>query len=67
VLGHLDELILLPLGIWLVIRLIPPEIMAEHRVTASAAQGRRVSRAGAVAVVAAWLSGATLIAWLLCF
>ena len=30
-LGYLDDLILVPAGILLVIRLIPPDIMAEHR------------------------------------
>jgi uncharacterized membrane protein YkvA (DUF1232 family) len=36
VLGYLDDVILVPLGILLVIRLIPPEIMAEHRDLAAA-------------------------------
>src|SRR5713226_4981145 len=48
VLGYLDDIIIVPLGILLVIRLIPPEIMAEHRALAAAAQERPVSRAAAV-------------------
>jgi uncharacterized membrane protein YkvA (DUF1232 family) len=44
-LGYVDDVILLPLGIVLVIRLIPPEIIAEHRELAAAAQERPVSRA----------------------
>jgi uncharacterized membrane protein YkvA (DUF1232 family) len=44
VLGYLDELILLPLGIALVVKLIPPDIMAQHRAAAAAAQERPVSR-----------------------
>jgi uncharacterized membrane protein YkvA (DUF1232 family) len=31
ILGYVDDVILVPLGLLLVIRLIPPEIMAEHR------------------------------------
>ena len=31
VLGYLDDLIIVPLGILLVVRLVPPDIMAEHR------------------------------------
>jgi uncharacterized membrane protein YkvA (DUF1232 family) len=31
VLGLLDELVLVPLGLWLLIRLIPPAVLAEHR------------------------------------
>ena len=44
VLGYLDDVILVPLGVLLVIRMIPPEIMAEHRDLAAAAQQRPVSR-----------------------
>jgi uncharacterized membrane protein YkvA (DUF1232 family) len=33
--GYLDDLIILPLGIALVIKLIPPDIMAEHRALAA--------------------------------
>jgi uncharacterized membrane protein YkvA (DUF1232 family) len=40
VLGHLDELVVLPLGIMLAVKLIPPELMAEHRTAAIAAEGR---------------------------
>jgi uncharacterized membrane protein YkvA (DUF1232 family) len=31
VLGHLDDLVLVPLGLALAIRLVPPEVLAEHR------------------------------------
>lgn len=31
VLGYLDDLLLVPTGIWLVLRLIPAEVMAEAR------------------------------------
>ena len=31
VLGYLDDLVIVPLGILLVVRLIPPELMAEFR------------------------------------
>lgn len=55
VLGYLDDLIIVPLGILLVVRMIPEEIMAEHRASAAAAAERPVSRAGAAAIVAVWL------------
>jgi uncharacterized membrane protein YkvA (DUF1232 family) len=35
VLGYLDDLVIVPLGIMLAIRLIPPAIMAEHRAAAA--------------------------------
>src|SRR3954466_2010298 len=54
VIGYLDELILLPLGIWLVVSLIPPEIMVEYRARAGEAGQRPTSRAGMVAIVLLW-------------
>jgi uncharacterized membrane protein YkvA (DUF1232 family) len=37
VIGYLDDLIIVPAGLLLVIRLIPGEVMAEHREAASVA------------------------------
>ena len=54
VIGYLDDLIIVPLGILLVIKLIPPEIMAEHR--ALAAQDRPVSWTAATIFVAIWIA-----------
>ncbi|RUU78974.1 DUF1232 domain-containing protein, partial [Mesorhizobium sp. M7A.F.Ca.CA.002.05.1.1] len=31
VIGYLDDVILVPLGVLAVVRMIPPEVMAEHR------------------------------------
>jgi uncharacterized membrane protein YkvA (DUF1232 family) len=67
VLGYLDDLILVPLGIVLVRRLVPPEVMAEARARAQAelTGGRPVSRAGALVVITIWLASAALVGWLL--
>jgi len=64
VLGYLDDAILLPLGILLVLRMIPPEVMAEHRAAAAVAAERPQSIAGAIFVVAVWLALTLLAAWL---
>jgi uncharacterized membrane protein YkvA (DUF1232 family) len=64
VLGYLDDVILVPLGVLLVIRLIPPEVMAEHRDLAAAAQERPVSRGAAVAIAVIWVGCAILCGWL---
>jgi uncharacterized membrane protein YkvA (DUF1232 family) len=61
VLGSLDDLILVPLGIMAVVRMIPPSLMAEFRETAAATSGRPRSIAGAAVVVALWL----LFAWVI--
>ena len=64
VVGYLDDVILVPLGIVLVVKLIPPGIMAEHRALAAAAQDRPVSRVAAVIVAGIWLACAALTGWL---
>jgi uncharacterized membrane protein YkvA (DUF1232 family) len=64
VVGYLDDMILVPLGIVLVIRLIPAEIMAEHRATVAAAQARPVSRIAAVAIICIWVAALALSGWL---
>ena len=63
ILGYLDEVILLPPAILLAVKLVPPELMAEHRAAAARAEARPVSRAGAAMVVALWLLAATALVW----
>jgi uncharacterized membrane protein YkvA (DUF1232 family) len=60
VLGYLDDLILVPVGLWLVLRMIPREVLAAHRATAEAAADRPVSRAAALAVVGVWIAVAVI-------
>ena len=64
VLGYLDDVVLLPLGIYLVVKLIPPEIMAEHRELADAASERPVSRFAAAVIIVLWLVSVVLAGWL---
>ena len=63
VLGLIDDLLIVPAGIALVVRLIPPAIIAEHRATAAAAADRPVSCVAAAAIVALWLAALVLLAW----
>jgi uncharacterized membrane protein YkvA (DUF1232 family) len=55
VLGYLDDLVLLPLGVWLTVRLIPPHVLVECRERAAAASERPTSRVAAAAIVVVWL------------
>jgi uncharacterized membrane protein YkvA (DUF1232 family) len=61
VLGALDDLVIVPLGIALAVRLIPPEIMQDCR-NRAATLGRRSSCAGAAAIVTLWAAFLLLIA-----
>jgi uncharacterized membrane protein YkvA (DUF1232 family) len=62
VLGYLDDLVLVPLGVALALRMIPAEVMSEARGQARqvAQGGKPVSLAGAIAVVLVWLILAAL-------
>jgi uncharacterized membrane protein YkvA (DUF1232 family) len=64
VLGYLDDAILLPLGVLLVVRMIPPNVMAEHRAAAEIAAARPQSLAGAAAIVAIWIALSAGVSWL---
>jgi uncharacterized membrane protein YkvA (DUF1232 family) len=57
VLGYLDDLILIPLGIKIALSMIPPEVMAESRKQAQQIidQGKPVNRVAAVFIILIWL------------
>jgi uncharacterized membrane protein YkvA (DUF1232 family) len=64
ILGYLDDLVLVPLGVALVLRMIPPAVLAECRQQARErqGQGRPTSWAGAAAIVLVWVALAALAA-----
>ncbi|HZG08918.1 MAG TPA: YkvA family protein [Allosphingosinicella sp.] len=62
VLGLLDDALLIPAGLWLFIKLLPPGLMKEHRAAATAAAHEPRSAWGIVIVVAVWI-GAALLVW----
>ena len=66
VLGYLDDLVLVPLGIALAIRLIPPPVLADCRARAAARLDtpRPVNWLVAALIVAVWLALAALGIWL---
>lgn len=55
VLGYLDDLILIPLGVALVVRLTPPAILADARAQAQRVAVRPVSVIAAVVIGLVWL------------
>jgi uncharacterized membrane protein YkvA (DUF1232 family) len=65
VLGYLDDLLIVPFGIWLAIRLIPPPLMAEFRASAVREGAQPVSRAGMLAVISIWIACGAALLWVL--
>lgn len=70
VLGYVDDVILLPVLIWLTVRMLPHEVLAESREAAerwlSQSGSRPRSLMGAAAVILIWLTAAVVLAfWML--
>ena len=56
VLGLLDDAILIPLGIWLFMRITPPAVFARNLAIATTSAERPVSRVAAVIIIGIWLA-----------
>jgi uncharacterized membrane protein YkvA (DUF1232 family) len=66
ILGLLDDIVLVPLGLMLVVRMIPPEVLEEHRERARGAGRLPVSRTAGMVIVALWavlLAGSAFWLW----
>ena len=63
VLGYLDDLVLVPLGIMLAIKLIPPDVLVDCRVQAREVmkQGKPVNRSAAAIIIIIWIILALLV------
>lgn len=63
VLGYVDDLLIVPAGLWLAVRMVPADVLAEARARADEAGGSRpVSRAAAAIVVVIWVAGLAAVA-----
>lgn len=62
VLGYLDDLVLIPLGVMLALRMIPKEVMVECRRRSAEVmeQGKPVNKVAAAVIVAIWICLAAL-------
>ena len=61
VLGLLDDLLIVPAGIWLFVKMLPEGLLEEKRVIAAAAAERPLSKAGVMLVVVIWALAALLV------
>lgn len=64
VLGYLDDIVIVPLGILLAVRLIPEPLMQEFREEAVRREQRPKSYVGMAAIAAIWLACAAALVWL---
>lgn len=63
VLGLLDDLVILPAGIWLVLRLVPPSLVEEHRAAIDAMPREGAGRIAMLVILAVWLGTTGLALW----
>lgn len=64
ILGYLDDLVIVPLGMLAVVKLIPSHMMAEHRAAASLAAEKPVSRPAVFVIALLWAASIALTVWL---
>jgi uncharacterized membrane protein YkvA (DUF1232 family) len=55
VLGYLDDLLIVPMGLLIVVRYLPPEILADARARATAVMDRPSSKYAAPVIMGIWL------------
>jgi uncharacterized membrane protein YkvA (DUF1232 family) len=63
IIGYLDDLVIIPLGIMLAVRLVPPDLMQEFREEATR-RDKPVSKAGLAFMIAVWVLAALALTWL---
>ncbi|HEX8224519.1 MAG TPA: DUF1232 domain-containing protein [Allosphingosinicella sp.] len=63
VLGLLDDLLIVPAGIWLVVRLVPAPLMAEFREQAVRRAERPTSYVAAALIAAIWIAAVAALIW----
>jgi uncharacterized membrane protein YkvA (DUF1232 family) len=64
ILGYLDDLVLIPLGVTVAMKMIPPAVMSECRVRAQEiiTHGKPISRVAGVVIILIWVTLAALCA-----
>ena len=62
ILGYLDDLVIIPLGVFLAVKMVPTQVMVESRVRAREviAKAKPVNKLAAVIIVLVWIGLAVL-------
>ncbi|PKP94951.1 MAG: hypothetical protein CVT77_00685 [Alphaproteobacteria bacterium HGW-Alphaproteobacteria-16] len=64
ILGYLDDLLIVPAGIWLVVRLVPAPLMVQFREEANRHAEKPTSYAAAAVIALIWVAAAAGLIWL---
>lgn len=63
IIGYLDDLLIVPLGIKLVVAMVPVALMSEFRAEAAERETKPTSYVGAIGIAAVWVAAAALLFW----
>jgi uncharacterized membrane protein YkvA (DUF1232 family) len=63
VVGYLDDLVLVPLGIWLAVRMVPVALMVEFRAQAEDLERQPSSRVAAAVIILFWVAVMAILFW----
>jgi uncharacterized membrane protein YkvA (DUF1232 family) len=64
IVGYLDDLIIVPLGIALAVKMIPDAVLIDCRIRAQTASERPTNRKAAAVIVAIWIAAAAVLIWI---
>lgn len=63
IIGYLDDIVLIPIGLWIAMRLIPREVIEDCRSRATELTERPTSVTAALIIVFIWMGAAAIIGW----
>ncbi|AQS50218.1 hypothetical protein BMG03_20115 (plasmid) [Thioclava nitratireducens] len=65
IIGFLDDILLVPLGLWIAMRMVPDDVIEDCRVQATQLTERPTSKTAALVIPAIWMGAAAAIGWVI--
>ncbi len=65
IIGYLDDILLVPMGLWIAMRMVPDDVIEDCREQATQLTERPTSRMAALAIVVIWMGTAAVIGWII--
>ena len=63
IIGYLDDILLVPIGLWIAMRMVPDDVIEDCRAQATQLTERPSSRAAVLTIVVIWMGAAAAIGW----
>ena len=65
IIGYLDDILLVPTGLWIAMRMVPSDVIEDCRVKAMQLTERPTSRSAALIILLVWMGAASAIGWII--